>query len=598
MSGIAGIVHFRGPPPARDQAHQLSAGVAHRGPDAREVFADGPVVLTYRRFSTWRRRSSQPAVSDRYALVVDGRLYQGDAGRLLAQWTEQGPGCLPRVEADFALAVWDRLRKVLWLCRDACGTRPMFWSTSSGRVAFCSEIPPLLRLPWVSRDLAVDNLAEYLSFRYVHAPRTLLQDVSALPPGHLVRIDASGARLERWWHPPWAPPGEAVPSDQEVAQRTDQLLRKSVERRLQGEAQVGLLLSGGLDSSAILHHAIQLNRELPTFTVALSEDDADESPFAARVARVMGAPPHLIRVSDRQFIDALTAATEAMGQPMPTAAGAVQHLLFAEVRRSVRVLLSGDGGDEVLGGRGMDHIAARLRKARLVSRLPSPARRTARALARRAKRNDWSASATHFGMDRAIGGSRVFHSAERVDLLADPGMVRPGIRRTALEPIYQEVDSTPINNILHVWQRGWLPEDSLARSDRMSMHNGLEVRYPMLDAALVTWLATLPGGIKVRHRRGHYITKWPLRLAMEKRLPRRLINRPKRSLPNPLHVWLRAPGADFLSSQVDALCTDSSDLFVPAVVRRMANEHRSGHANHGLRLWTLILFQMWRQGLG
>ena len=200
-------------------------------------------------------------------------------------------------------------------------------------------------------------------------------------------------------------------------------------------------------------------------------------------------------------------------------------------------------------------------------------------------------------MNRAIGGSRVFHSAERVTLLADPGMVRPGIRRTALEPLYQEVDSSPLNNILHVWQRGWLPEDGLARSDRMAASCGLEVRYPMLDPELLVFTAGLPDSAKVHRRRTQYVTKWLLRQAMENRLPRQLLHRPKRSLPNPLNLWLRAPGADFLAEQVEGICEHDSDLFVPDVVRRLAAQHRSGEVNHGLRLWTLILFGLWRRSL-
>lgn len=597
MSGITGIVHFRGEAPDRDQARQLSAGVAHRGPDAKGVFAEGAAVLAYRRLRVGRTATVQPLQRDHLVAIVDGRFYGEDSAEgLLAAWASDGPGCLNRIRGDFAAAVWDSARRVLWLARDAVGSRPLFYAHRSGRVAFCSDLVPLLGLPWVSREVATDHLAEYLSFRYVHAPRTLLRDVQAVPPGHVLRLDASGARPSRWWRAPWAVPDARHPDKDAVVERLDHLLHRSVQRRLRADAPVGLLLSGGLDSSAILHHAAQVSDTPQTFTVSLAEDDTDESPFAARVAKVMGADHHQIQVSDQRFIDALTDATAAMGQPLPTAAGAVQAILFAELRRSVKVILSGDGGDELLGGRGMEGIAARLRRARTVERLPGPARLFARSVARRAALNDWSAPAAHFGMTRAIGGSRVFHSAERVDLLADPGVVRPGIRRTVLEPLYQEVDSDPINNILHVWQRGWLAEDSLARSDRMAAAAGIEVRYPMLDAALLSFCAELPGTLKVYHRlTGGYTTKWPLRAAMEARLPARLLNRPKRSLPNPLDLWLRAPGADFLRGEVDSLRERGADLFIPKVVHEMAEQHLAGKANHGLRLWTLILFHIWRR---
>ena len=593
MSGIAGIVHFRGETPDREQVQQLSNGIAHRGPSDKSLVVEGPAAMAFRRFSTRRRQTAQPLTDGPLWLACDGPIFSGTVEGILSRWQAAGTQSLGDISGEFALAVWDGRQRALWLARDATGSRPMFWTRRAGQVAFCSELPPLLRLPWVSRELAVDNLSEYLSFRYVHAPRTLLQDVYAVPPGHVLRIDSSGEHLERWWRPPWSEPGSAQPDEQRAAGHLDRLLSQSVERRLQGDEPVGLLLSGGLDSSAILHHAVQHTPDLPTFTVALSEG-VDESPFAARVARVMGAPHHLIRVSDRQFVDALTEATTAMGQPMPTAAGAVQKLLFSEIRRHVRVILSGDGGDELLGGRGMDQIAWRLKKSQLVGRLPGPARLITRGLARKVQLNDWSAPTSEFGMNRAIGGSRVFHSAERVTLLADPGMVRPGIRRTVLEPLYQEIDSSPLNNILHVWQRGWLPEDGLARSDRMAASSGLQVRYPMLDPELLSYAAGLPDGVKVHRRRTQYITKWLLRQAMTDRLPRQLLHRPKRSLPNPLSHWLRGPGSDFLAEQVDAICEYDADLFMPSVIRRLATEHRTGAKSHGLRLWTLILFRIWR----
>ena len=597
MGGIAGIVHFQGAAPLLDQGRQLSSGVAHRGTDAKGMFAEGPALIAHRRFAVRQRTRTEPVSNERLVVALDGRLLGGQgAEEVLAAWDARGPECLSDLDGDFALAVWDRRRQVLWLARDPVGSRPLFWARQDGRLAFCSELPPLLGLPWVSRDIAVDHLAEYLSFRYVHAPRTLLRDVSAVPPGHVLRLSASGTHLRAWWRSPWSPPGAEHPDKEEVVQELDRLLQRSVSRRLSGDDAVGLLLSGGLDSSAILHHAAQELDAPRTFTVSIAEDDTDESPFAARVAKVMGAEHHLIQVSDRRFIDALTYATVAMGQPLPTAAGAVQAILFAELKRGIKIILSGDGGDELLGGRGMEQIAARLQRARLVSGLPGPARLVTRALAKQAKLNDWSASAAHFGMDRAIGGSRVFHSAERVRLLADPGMVRPGIRRTVLEPLYQEVDSDPINNILHVWQRGWLPEDGLARSDRMAAAAGIEVRYPMVDRALLRFCAQLPGTLKVYHRlRGGYTTKWPLRAAMADRLPDRLLHRPKRSLPNPLDLWLRAPGANFLREQVDSLREYDADLFVPEVVREMADQHLAGSENHGLRLWTLILFHIWRR---
>jgi len=594
VAGFAGIIHFSGDAPDRDQAHQLSAGVAHRGPDDKGLFARGPIAMVYRNFSSSKLEFKQPIVSEKNVIVVDGNIYEGNP---LEIWEQHGPEGISKIIGEYAMVVWSRQHKVLWLVRDPCGTRPLYWTRRGHRVAFCNVLPPLLSLPWVSRDIATENIAEYLSFRYIHSSRTLLQDVHSVPPGHWLRIDASGTRLERWWTPSWAAPGAASPSEAEVIDHTQTTLHRSVARRIQSDRPTGLLLSGGIDSAAILHMANQIGPAPTTFTVSMASDVSDESAFAARVAKVMNAEHHHIQITDADFIQAISEASVAMGQPMPSATAALQWIFFKRLHGQIRILLSGDGGDEVFGGRGMEQIANRLRKATVIGKMPGPVRLVTQTIARKAKLNDWAASNSQFGMDRAIGGSRVFHSAERVTLLADPGMVRPGIRRTVLEPLYQEIDSGPVNSILHVWQRGWLPEDSLARCDRMAAAHGLEIRYPILDWDMLNLMAGLPGELKVRPQRLHHVTKWPLRRLLQEQLPPRLINRPKRSLPNPLDTWLRGAGSTYLREQIEEICSNSSDLFVADSVRKLAAEHQANQANRGLQLWTLMLFSTWRQTL-
>lgn len=599
MGGIAGILHFSGDPPLRDQAQQLATGVAHRGRDRKGMFAEGPMVLAHRAFQARRGGAREPHQHGDLVVCLDGRLYGGDVTTLAAAWAARGSACLSELDGDFALVVWDVRKQVLWLARDATGTRPLYRAQRGGRHAFASELPPLLGLPWVSRDLATDHIAEFLSFRYVHAPRTLFRDVQAVPPGHVVRIDAHGERTERWWRPRWSPPGAPPPKDADVVEQVDKALGAAVSRRAHADEDVAVLLSGGLDSSAMLWHLSQGGRTVPTYTIALADDLVDESSFAARVAKVMGAEHRVVRVTNDDLVDHIHACTRMMGHPLPGAAAVLQHLLFKAIRPDARIVLSGDGGDEVLAGRGMDQVAQRLRGARLLGNATGPLSGTVKGLAGRLGLRDLAASAVHFGRDRNIGGSRVFHSAERVEILRDPGMVRPGIRRLVLDPLYQEVDSDPINAILHVWQRGWLPEDSLSRSDRMAAHAGVEVRYPMLDREFMRLTAGLPGPVKVHPVRLGWVTKWPLRQAMLDRMPdRAYVRRPKRSLPNPLDRWLRDQGRGFLRDAVEGLLADPTALFAPSAVRRLMAEHLEGKANHGLKLWTLTLFHAWRTGMG
>ena len=186
---------------------------------------------------------------------------------------------------------------------------------------------------------------------------------------------------------------------------------------------------------------------------------------------------------------------------------------------------------------------------------------------------------------------------ERVQLLRDPAMARPGIRAAILEPFYQEVQSDPLNEILHAWQRGWLTEDVLARGDRMAATHGLHLRFPMLDTEMLRTAAAVPGPEKVRRKGTGYIPKAPLRKAMQGRLSERLLNRPKRGVPKPMDRGRRGPGAVFLQARVEQLCSDSSDLFVPDTLRGIVRSHLDGAGDHAMQLWSLLMFDAWRSNL-
>jgi asparagine synthase (glutamine-hydrolysing) len=311
------------------------------------------------------------------------------------------------------------------------------------------------------------------------------------------------------------------------------------------------------------------------------------------VAGILGAPHELVRIEDAEIIRAVDTATEHMGAPLTTPAAVVQHLMMDRIKRDARVVLSGDGGDEILAGRGMATIAKRLRRARTVGRLPGPARVLGRRAALKGGLKDLATAPEDFGLSRKIGGSRVFDAEDRVSLLRDPGMARPGVRHTLLEPLYQEITTDPINAILHVWQRGWLAEDTLARADRMAAHSGIQLRFPFLDTELMALAAEIPGPDKLRMIGLGYLGKAPLRKAMADRLPSRLLNRPKRAMPTPLGSWLRGPGAAFLRERIDHLCETGSDLFVPRTIRTMSRAHLDGSADHAMRLWTMVLLGAW-----
>jgi asparagine synthase (glutamine-hydrolysing) len=591
VGGIAGIVHFRGDPPSRELAKQLSSAIAQRGRDDKGVFYGPPIAMVQRRFRSEADTGKRPHIGDRYAMLLDG---PGDLTQVAKTWPEQGIAALSDIGVGFSIAIWDRREHVLWLARDPVGSRPLYWAQDTQKFAFSSVIRPLLNLDFVSRELAVDQLAEYLSFRYVHAPRTLLRDIAQVPPGHIARVDSSGVRVDRWWTPKWSAVG-APTTDMNVAtDRIDAAIQRATERSLRADVPTGVLLSGGLNSTIALFHALRANTQDPiAYTASLDGDPADESAFAARIAGVLKADHRIITIDNTSLIDAIDPVTEAMGHPLPSPAGLAQHLLCQAICSDVRVLLSGTGGDEVLAGRGMPLLAERLRRTRMVGRLPAPTRKIGRRIAQAAGLKDLAIAQIDFGLSRKIGGSRVFDAAERVQLLRDPAMARPGVRHSLLEPMYQEVVSDPINEILHVWQRGWLCEDLLAREDRIAAFHGVEMRHPLVNISLLELAAGIPGPDKLKRSGLGYQGKAHLRRALYDRVPQQLIDRPNRSMPSPMGEWLRGFGAKMVRDRIDALCDDPSALFAPKALRRIARDHHDGKADHGVKLWTLILLGAW-----
>lgn len=604
MGGLAGIVHFDETAPEREHLDRMSARLAHRGPDGDGIFAEGGVALAHRRRAVVPTRSRQPLIDPSVVVLLDGWLYDHlkialeagderthltDVQALALAWKRWGTSLVNHLDGSFAAAIWDRHDKTLHLVRDRMGVRPLYWVRRGARFAFASELPALLAVPWVERDLDLTALSEYLSFRVVHAPRTLLRSVKQVEPSHWLRVRQQQLDARRYWAIPYAPTGERSPKHTVHTAQLQELLDESVRRRLSDGAPAALYLSGGLGSTAIAASARKLMRNLPSYTIAFADDPNPESPFAGRVARLLGLDHHDILIGTADLAGAFDRTVAALGHPIGSPAAVLQLLLAEHVGQHARVVLSGDGGEELFGGRMLDSAIRGLRRTEAVQRLPAALRGpAARVLTRH---RDAADEVELFGLAREIGGSNLFTRADREALLRDPATTRPLVRHEVLVRFYEEVDTDPINAILHAFLRSWLQAESLPRADRTAAAAGLDVRFPLMDRSVVEAAAALPGPAKVGRSGGSLRTRWPLRALLHGVIPAPLVNRPKRGLPAPLDAWLAGPGRLFMEKRVNQLIA-RRDLFRPQAIydlrQRVAREPGAG-----MRLWSLFILDAW-----
>jgi asparagine synthase (glutamine-hydrolysing) len=582
MGGIAGIFNHAGGL-AEDERRALGAGAS--------VEHEGALLVAAPR--------STLASDNRFIVAVAGhfdrapKTGQSAAETLLDYWSRSGLGALAHFEGAWVAAVYERQSRRLHLLRDPFGIRRIYWANKGGRFAFATSPKPLLALPWVSREIAREHLAEHLSFRYVHAPRTLLRDVHALPAGSHLLTDEHNTRVEPWFQLRYAPPFSALPPDRPTLEEIERRLNRAVAARASGKERVGVFLSGGLDSSAITLFASRLG-PVHTFTVGVQDAEDDEVPYAGRVANLLGAKHEVVRVDFEKYRAAFDAVVGASDFPVTDPAAVPQYLLTRAAAQQVDVILAGDGGDEIFGGRMVGVLASQLRLSAWLGRLPGPARQLA-SRAIRGSRPEILEPNSPFGLTRTIGGVHAFDIEARRAIMRDPGWVRAGIRRMSLEPLYREVVSDPVNEILHVYLRGRMPEDALARTGVCASLAGIAIREPLLDRDLVGYCASIPGAWKVRTGVGGATTKWPLREILKPSLSWGLINRPKRVLPGPWGRWLQGPARTWLDERVAALRADPHKLFMPSAIDALLTLERPGN---DAKLWTLLFLDAWMRETG
>jgi asparagine synthase (glutamine-hydrolysing) len=617
MCGICGLYGMESSEDPDRTIRRMTETIAHRGPDGAGIFVDEGVALGHRRLSVIDLSSAgaQPMTLGAATVVYNGECYNflklriemeglghvfgghSDTEVLLHAYQAWGLAGLERLEGIFAFALWDAARRRLILMRDRLGIKPLFYSWQAGRLVFGSEIKAVLAGGGVDRGLDDQALMEFLWYGNAFEERTIFRGVRALQPGSRLVIEAGQARLETWWRvEAWLTRATRDSSRHDAAVAVREAVDTAVARQLVSDVPVGLFLSGGVDSSSIAASAsIASGHRLASFSVAFDYDKGvNELPKARLVAQTLGLDHHELRIRGDALEEVISALVQVHDEPFADAANIPLYLLARELRGKIKVVLQGDGGDEMFAGYRRYSVLRAAALWRLWPRGLAPVIHTLfRGRGARIARVGAAAS----NADAAVRMALLL----TVETLRDPptAMLTDAARQrleASTDPFaaYRRcasrfVNFEPVQQMLLTDISLQLPSQFLAKVDRATMAHGIEARVPLLDEGVASLAIGLPVALKIRGRQKKIV----LRDAMRSRLPPEILDGPKTGFGVPYEEWLRGALHGFARAAIlDNTFVERFGLDRTHLATALA-EHRSRRRDRGFLLWKLLQLALW-----
>ncbi len=560
-------------------------------------------------------RWGPPESPDRYVLVFNGEIYNylelraelaaehgavfatdGDSEAIVAAYHYWGTDALTRLRGMFAFALWDTVEGELFCARDPFGIKPLYMATGTGGTVFGSEKKCLLDLAaTIGVDVGIDERAvqHYTVLQYVPEPETLHRGVRRLESGSYARVrPGKPPEVTRYFTPRFAavpfPAGSTPGGEQARYDEITAVLEDSVAKHMRADVTVGAFLSGGIDSTAIAALAMRHNPRLITFTTGFEREGFSEVDVAVASAEAIGARHVTKVVSQAEFVAALPEIVWYLDEPVADPALVPLFFIAREARKHVKVVLSGEGADELFGGYTIYREPLSLKP---FDYLPRPLRRSLGRASRPLPEGMRGKSLLHRGSltleERYYGNARSFSDMQLRAVL--PGFRQEWTHTDVTAPIYAASEGwDPVARMQHIDLFTWLRGDILVKADKMTMANSLELRVPFLDPEVFAVASRLPLEQKITRT----TTKFALRRALEPIVPAHVLNRPKLGFPVPIRHWLQAGELlDWAYATVGA--SQAGELIDLAAVTRMLDEHRSGTSDHSRRLWTVLIFMLW-----
>ncbi len=621
MCGISGIYNYGSHEPADEALLRRMLGlIEHRGPDDEGRYLDQNLAIGMRRLSIIDLDGGkQPIYNEdgNIVIVFNGEIYNyvelraelqqrghifatnSDTEVIVHLYEELGPECVHKLRGMFGFAIWDKRRRQLFLARDRLGIKPLYYANIGRRLVFGSEIKSILQHPEIQPRLNLEALSHFLSLKYVPAPLTMFADIFSFPPGYTLLCDANGITTRSYWDMSFVGEQNGHQVEEAYVEQLEAILKESVRLRLRSDVPFGAFLSGGVDSSTIVALMSQfLDEPVKTFSVGFDSEGtgADELPYARLIAQQYQTDHHEIFVKAQDFIDLAEKVIWHLDQPIADQATVATYMVSKLAAQHVKMVLTGEGGDELFAGYAR-YVGERF--SPVFRYIPKPLKSLAVATSSRLPGFGRPKIAL-YALSQPDETARftnwfpLFNYDEKMALLSDDlKRILNGVSTSDLFAHYlaQTDATTPLNRMLYVDTKLWLPDYLLLRGDKLSMATSLEARIPILDHELVEFAASLPPHLKLNNLTRKYL----LKKVSQSLVPPEIINRKKEGFPIPIFQWLRREARPLLRDLLTPATIRKRGLFDPDYIEKMLKQFEAGIGDYGHLLWGLVSLELWHQ---
>ncbi len=596
--------------------------IHHRGPDDEGYYVSGPIGLGFRRLSIIDLQCGHQPLSNEDGtiwIVFNGEIYnfqelrefllgkghvfktQSDTEVIVHLYEERGPQCLEMLRGMFAFAIWDENAKTLFLARDRVGIKPLYYCLTDTSLVFASEIKAILADPSINREIVPEVIDRFLTFLYVPGQETLLKGIQKLAPGHYLLIRDGKPVIEQYWDLRFAEPTRSQSLKDAEADLLS-LLAETVELHMIADVPVGVLLSGGVDSTGVLSFALHgTDKKISSFTVGFSGGEvADERPYARLAAETFGTQHHDMTITAKDFAAFLPQYVWHMEEPVCEPPAVAMYYVSKLARNYVKVLLSGEGGDEAFAGysnyrnlvwlerikRGLSPlnsaVAQGLSIANSLFHLPGVAKYAPL----------MNATFPDYYYSRTSNPYR--YTGNRLGKVYSADFAQAIDREHTLEPVRglqaHVRGQNTLDAMLYIDTKTWLPDDLLIKADKMTMANSVELRVPLLDHRVLEFAASLPPSFKLKG----FSLKYILKKALSQKLPKEIRNRKKTGFPVPYESWLRNDLKDVVWAVLTDHRTVERGYFSKNAVEALLQANSNG-TNYSKEIFSLLSFEIWQR---